>query len=223
MTSDIPGTTRDAVDVETDEFIFIDTAGLRRKYPDDLAYYSSLRSMRSLRYADVTIVVIDVSEPITKMDKKILNLAEEEGKGIVIALNKVDLVPKDERKRLFPEVSSELHFVDYAPKIFTSAKTGEGTHYLLELVKRVYEESGKNISKEEIDEFLQNLAEVNPPPVPIRNFFQKRVRPPTFVIVTKREMDKTYLRFMEHRLRARFGFVGQPIRFILEIKKKRKK
>lgn len=220
VTSKVPGTTRDAVDVETEEFIFIDTAGLRKKYPDDLAYYSSLRSMRSLRYADVTIVVIDVSEPITRMDKKIINLVEEEGKGIVIALNKVDLVPSKERKMLFPEISSELHFVDYAPKIFTSAKTWEGIHYLLELVKRVHEESGKEVSQEELLLLLQNLAEINPPPVPILNFSQRKTRPPTFKIVTKQEISDSYLKFLERRLRAKFGFVGQPIRFIVSEKKK---
>jgi len=219
ITSESPGTTRDAVDIETENFIFIDTAGLKRRYKDEVEYYSAIRSMRSLHYAEVAIIVIDITTPLTKMDKKIIGLVEEEGKSMVIALNKADLISAKERRKLFPSIQYELNFVNYVPKIFTSAKTLEGLNYLEELVKRVNWEGGKKIDDEKIEEFIYDAVKKNAPSSKIISFRQVGIKPPTFLIFSDKEIPTHYLRYLVNQLRSKFVFLGNPIRIKVKIKK----
>jgi GTP-binding protein len=221
ITSETPGTTRDAVDIETENFVFIDTAGLKKKYRDEIEYYSALRSMRALHYAEVAVIVLDLTLPITKMDKKIIGTVEEEGKSMVIALNKADLVSPEERRELFPYIKNELSFVDYVPKIFTSAKTLEGINYLEELIKKVNWESGKRIEDDEIEGFIYEAVERNAPPSRILSFKQVGVKPPTFLINSDGEIPSYYIRYLINRLRSSFVFLGNPIRIRVKSKKRK--
>ncbi len=218
--SDIPGTTRDSVDYETDEFIFVDTAGIKRKYKDEIEYYSHLRSLSSLNFADVAIVVIDVSDEITNADKKIISLAEKEGKGLVIALNKSDLI-KD-KKAVFAHVANELGFVDYAPKIFTSARTGEGINYLKDAVKRVYEERKKFVPAEELENMLYEIFSRYSPPAEITFLKQVRKAPPVFLLGAKSNVPSSFLKFLEKNIRQRFGFWGVPIEIKTKVKRRKR-
>ena len=219
--SDIPGTTRDSVDYETDEFIFVDTAGIKRKYSDEIEYYSHLRSLSSLNFADVAIVVIDISSEITNIDKKIISLAEKEGKGLVITLNKADLI-KD-RKPIFHHIARELGFVDYAPKILTSAKTGEGINYLKDAVKRVYEERKRFVSPEELENMLYEIFSRYTPPVELTFLKQVRENPPVFLLGAKGNLHQSFIKFIEKNIRQRFGFWGVPIEIKTKIVKKRRR
>ena len=218
--SDIPGTTRDSVDYETDEFIFVDTAGIKRKYKDEIEYYSHLRSLSSLNFADVAIIVIDVSDEITNADKKIISLAEKEGKGLVIALNKSDLI-KD-KKAVFAHVANELGFVDYAPKIFTSARTGEGINYLKDAVKRVYEERKKFVPAEELENMLYEIFSRYSPPAEITFLKQVRKAPPVFLLGAKSNVPSSFLKFLEKNIRQRFGFWGVPIEIKTKVKRRKR-
>ena len=221
ITSETPGTTRDAVDIETENFIFIDTAGLKRKYKDELEYFSALRSMRALHYSEVAVIVIDVTLPITKMDKRIIGVVEEEGKSMVIALNKADLLSPKERKELFPLIKSELGFVDYVPKIFTSAKTLEGMNYLEELIKKVNWEAGKSIDDGEMEKFIYDAMMRNAPPSKIVSFRQVGIKPPSFLIVSEEEIPTHYLRYLVNQLRSKFVFLGNPVEIRVKSKKRK--
>ncbi len=220
--SEIPGTTRDAVDIVHGPFLFVDTAGLKRRYRDELEYFAAVRTERSLHFAEVVIVVLDVSQPITRMDKRIIGLAVDEGKGIVIALNKADLLTSRARREKFPEVQRELDFVDWAPKLFTSAKTGEGLDYLKDVLQRVYRERKKRISRAELLAFWNEVLEQYTPPARVSRFVALHWEPPEFLIETvDRDMPGHFLRFLEKKLRERFGFWGVPIRWTLRRKRKR--
>ncbi len=223
VTSPIPGTTRDSVDVETEDFIIIDTAGIKRKYGDEIEYYAHLRSKRSLRYAEVAFVVIDVTDEITRLDKKIINLVLEEGRGLVVVLNKIDLLNAQKRKEIVPYVSYELGFVDFAPKIFTSAVTGEGISLLKEMAYKVREESMKRVPTQELLDTVDEATRKLSPPSIIYSFKQVGVRPPAFLIVAQNELPRHYLRYLEKQLREKFGFLGNPIVFNQERPKRKRR
>ena len=220
--SPIPGTTRDSVDVETDEFIFVDTAGIRRKYQDEVEYYGALRSMSSLRYSEVAILVIDASLPVTHIDKKIANLIVEEGRGLVVTLNKSDLIPKKKRAETFQYFVNELFFLDFAPKIYVSALTGEGIEFLKELVKVSRREWKRKLSRREVDDFIYEVMAKHPPTAEITFFAQVGTEPPKFLIKTKGKLKQNYIRFLERELRQRFGFQGTPIVIKNEVQNLRK-
>ncbi len=210
--SDIPGTTRDAVDIECGPLIFIDTAGLKRKYRDDIEYFAAVRTERSLRYAQIALVVLDVTESVTRMDKRILRWVIDEGKGLVIALNKIDLIPSKERRQLYPQIQAELDFVYFAPKILTSAVTGEGIEYLKEILPRVYQEYKKRVSQRRLDAFLDEVLAIQSPGADVRRLRAKQWAPPVLVLESRdREVPGHYLRFLEKRFRDTFGFWGVPI------------
>ena len=222
LTSPIPGTTRDSVDVETEDLMIIDTAGIKRKYKDEIEYYAHIRSRRSLRYAEVGIVVIDATDEITRLDKKIINLVIEEGRGLVVAINKIDLLDKERRRELLPYVSGELAFVYFAPKVFTSARTGEGIELLREMAKKVRDEGYKKIQEGDLLSALEEAANRLAPPTEIYSFKQVASKPPTFKIVSRREIPAHYLRFLERFLREKFDFLGNPILF-RQVRPRRKK
>ena len=220
--SEVPGTTRDAVDFVHEPFLFVDTAGLKRRYRDELEYFAAVRTERSLHFAEVVIVVLDITQPITRMDKRIIGLAVEEGKGVVIALNKADLLSSKERREKFPEVQRELDFVEWAPKLFTSAKTGEGLDYLKDVLVRVHQERKKRIPKRDLLAFWDEVLEQYTPPARVSRFAALHWEPPEFLIETvDRDMPGHFVRFLEKKLRERFGFWGVPIRWTLRRKRKR--
>lgn len=231
LVSDIPGTTRDAVDTqvtnEHGKFIFIDTAGIRRKskIEDNIEHYSVLRSYSAVERADVCIIMIDAAEGFTEQDSKIAGFAHEEGKACIIAVNKWDLVEKtgktmDEyRKKLMIDFS----FMSYAPIIFISAKTGKRVDRLFHLIKYVNEQNSIRISTGMLNDVLSEAVERVQPPsdkgkrLKIMYITQPSTKPPTFVIfVNHAELFHfSYQRYIENQIRSTFGLEGTPIRFII--------
>lgn len=231
LVSDIPGTTRDAVDTqvtnEHGKFIFIDTAGIRRKskIEDNIEHYSVIRSYSAVERADVCIIMIDAAEGFTEQDSKIAGFAHEEGKACIIAVNKWDLVEKtgktmDEyRKKLMIDFS----FMSYAPIIFISAKTGKRVDRLFHLIKYVNEQNSIRISTGMLNDVLSEAVERVQPPsdkgkrLKIMYITQPSTKPPTFVIfVNHAELFHfSYQRYIENQIRSTFGLEGTPIRFII--------
>ncbi len=235
IVSDIPGTTRDAIDTHfhTDgtNFVFIDTAGMRRKAKIDLPVerYSVMRSLRSVDRSDVVLMVIDAVDGVTEQDKKIAGYAHEAGKGIVIVVNKWDLVEKDSKTSLrFTEtIRNELGFMQYAPVLFTSALTKQRVHRVIELVKFVAEQHSMRISTSVLNQVVTDATAINPPPsengkrLKIYYTTQADVKPPTFIFFVNDPeiMHFSYLRFLENRLRESFGFEGTPLKLIVRGRK----
>ena len=219
VVSDIPGTTRDAIDIETDRFIFVDTAGIKKKFKDEVEYFAHLRSKRSISYAEVCIVVIDAKRPITNIDKKIIQMAEQEGKGIVIAFNKADLLSKEERKSIIYLFERELPSLYYVPKVLVSAKTGERIEFLKELVFRVWAETKKKVSDKRVLAFIMKELSKFSPPFEIIKFFQSRIEPTTFLMITRGKVRQDYLRYLEKRIREEFGYIGTPIKFDIRLRR----
>jgi GTP-binding protein len=211
IVSEIPGTTRDAVDIETEEFIIIDTAGIRRKYKDPIELFGAVRSERSLRYAEVAILVIDASAEITAIDKKIANLIIEEKKGIVVALNKCDLIPREKRSVVLDYFKKELDFINFAPMLFTSALTGEGISLLKEVIKQAKKSWERKLSKREVQQFQYSLSKNFPFSKTIIKFTQEDARPPKFKILTDTKLKNNELKYIENKLRETFGFYGTPL------------
>jgi GTP-binding protein len=235
IVSDIPGTTRDAIDTyftkEGTNFVLIDTAGMRRKAKIDLPVerYSVIRSLRSVDRSDVVLMVIDAVDGVTEQDKKIAGYAHEAGKGIVIVVNKWDLMEKDSKTSLrFTEtVRDELGFMQYAPVLFTSALTKQRVHRVVELVKFVAEQHSMRIATSVLNQVIADATAINPPPSEngrrLKIYFttQADVKPPTFIFFVNEPeiMHFSYLRFLENRLRESFGFEGTPLKLVVRGRK----
>ncbi len=231
IVSDIPGTTRDAIDTEVtidnQKYIFTDTAGLRRKsrVTDDIERYSVLRSYMAVDTARVCVIVIDATEGFTEQDSKVAGYAHEQGKACIVAVNKWDLVDKETgtleqyRKKL----EEDFSFMSYVPIIFISAKTGQRLNKLYELIKYVDEQNAVRIPTGRLNDLLAHItARVQPPTDKGRRlklFYitQPSTRPPTFVIfVNSQELfHYSYQRYIENQIRATFGLEGTPVRFIV--------
>ncbi len=235
IVSDIPGTTRDAIDThfskDDTNFILIDTAGMRRKGKIDLPVerYSVIRSLRAVDRSDVVLMVIDASEGVTEQDKKIAGYAHEAGKACVIIVNKWDLVEKDGKTSLrFTEtIRDELGFMQYAPVLFLSALTKQRVHRVTELIKYVSEQHNMRISTSVLNQVIEDAISINPPPSQfgkrLKIYFttQPNIKPPTFVFFVNDPeiMHFSYLRFLENRLRESFGFEGTPLKLIVRGRK----
>lgn len=235
IVSDVAGTTRDSIDThwthDGQKFILIDTAGMRRKAKIDapVERYSIVRSLRSVDRADIVVLVLDGVDGVTEQDKKIAGYAHEAGKGIVIVVNKWDLVEKDDKTtiRYTEDIYDEMGFLRYAPILFASALTKQRIHRLADLIKFVSEQQHMRISTSVLNQVLSDAQNVNP--VPSRSgrlpkiyyMTQASVKPPTFILfVNEPELIHfSYMRFLENRLRESFGFEGTPIRLILRGKK----
>lgn len=231
IVSDIPGTTRDAVDtplmVDGENYVLIDTAGLRRrsKVEEEIERYSGLRSLRAIERADIVLMVIDATEGVTEQDKRIVGFAHNHGKGIILVVNKWDLIEKDDRtvNHFTEEIKSELVFTSYAPIIFASAKTGQRVHRIFELVKQVNEQRHLRIATNALNELIQQATIVTPTPTDkgkrLRIYYatQSDIKPPTFVFFVNDPelLHFSYQRFLENTLRRAMGFVGTPIRFYI--------
>ncbi|WP_353894384.1 ribosome biogenesis GTPase Der [Proteinivorax hydrogeniformans] len=228
IVSNIPGTTRDAIDskfnYEDKDYILVDTAGLRRKskVSEGIEYYSVLRAIRSIERCDVAILVVDAEQGITEQDKKIAGIAHEEGKPTIIAVNKWDLISKDDHstKEFTKEIKRELPFLHYAPIIFVSAKTGQRVIKLIPLSEEVFEFASTRIPTSLLNEIIIEATSITPPPsdkgkrLKIMYSSQVSVNPPFFVMFVNDPelMHFSYLRFLENQLRETFGFKGTPIR-----------
>jgi len=238
IVSDIPGTTRDAIDTpflyEGRNYVLIDTAGIRRKkkIAEVTENYSVIRSFRAVDRADVVLMVIDAVEGVTDQDKKITGYAHEKGKGLILIINKWDLIVKDDKTlhKYEKELREELAFVGYAPTQFVSAKTGQRINKIMELVEFVAEQNSRRITTATLNTLLREWVHLNPPPsdkgkrLKILYATQQGVQPPTFIFFVNEPelMHFSYRRYLENQLRKNFGFEGSPIRIIMRKKDEEK-
>ena len=231
IVSDIAGTTRDAIDTEVEfegkTYIFIDTAGIRRqsKVKEEIERYSVIRAVSAVERCDVAIVMISAEEGITEQDAKIAGLAHDNGKGVVIAVNKWDAIEKDDKTmyRFLQEIESVLSYMPYAQKLFISAKTGQRVNKIFETVDLVASNHALRIPTGVLNDILYDAMAMNQPPsdkgkrLKIFYMTQVSVKPPTFVIFVNDQelMHYSYKRYLENKLREAYGFKGTPIRFII--------
>ncbi len=234
IVTEIAGTTRDSIDTRIlyngKNIILIDTAGLRKKsrVHENVEYFSNVRTINSLRRCDVAIVLIDATDGITDQDKKIIKNALDEGKGLVIGVNKWDLVEKDTMTARNFELDSKESFRDlsYIPIMFISSLTKQRIFRLLDMGISVFEERVKNIQTSELNKFLQNTVTRHHPPafgdkyVKLNYVSQIKTRPPVFIFFTNepRGIKKNYRNFLENQMRNQFGFMGVPIKLLFRKK-----
>ena len=230
IVSDIAGTTRDAVDTEIvyngTEYVFIDTAGLRRKsrIKEELERYSIIRTVTAVERADVVVVVIDATEGVTEQDAKIAGIAHERGKGIIVAVNKWDAIEKNDKTiyEYTNKIKDTLAFMPYAEYVFISAKTGQRTNRLFELIDMVRQNQTLRVATGVLNEIMTEAVALQQPPSDkgkrLRLYYitQVAVKPPTFVIFVndKNLMHFSYTRYIENKLREAFGFKGTSLKFI---------
>ena len=237
IVSDIAGTTRDAVDTEVtfdkNRYIFIDTAGLRRKnmIKEELERYMIIRAVGAIERADVCILVIDAEEGVTEQDAHIAGIAHDRGKGMIIAVNKWDLVEKDNRtvKEYTEKIRRVLSFMPYAEIIFLSAKTGQRLTKLYPMIDKVNANGALRVKTGVLNEVLTKALSMQQPPTdrgrPLKVYYmtQVGVRPPAFVVFVndKKLMHYSYTRYIENRLREAFGFGGTPLKFMVRERKEK--
>lgn len=231
IVSDIPGTTRDAIDTFVqngdDKYLFIDTAGIRRKskISENIEKYSTIRSWTAVERADVCLIMIDATDGVTEQDTKIAGYAHDQGKASIIVINKWDLVEKstgtlEEYRKV---VMEKLGFMTYAPVLFISALTGQRVNKLYELIKFVAGQAAFRISTGMLNDLVSEATAMVQPPsdkgkrLKVYYMTQAGVKPPTFIIFINNTelMHYSYERYLENQLRKNFGFEGTPIRFIL--------
>lgn len=231
IVSDIAGTTRDAVDAKVKwkdrEYIFIDTAGLRRKgkIKEEIERYSVIRTVTAVERADVIVVVIDATEGVTEQDAKIAGIAHERGKGVIIAVNKWDAVEKDDKTiyKHTNRIREVLAYMPYAELVFISAKSGQRLPKLFETIDAVIENQTLRIQTGVLNEILSEAVAMQQPPsdrgkrLKIFYMTQVGVKPPTFVIFVndKELMHFSYTRYIENKVRDAFGFRGTSLKFII--------
>lgn len=231
IVSDVAGTTRDAIDTpferDGQEYAIIDTAGMRKrgKVFETTEKYSVLRSLRAVDRSDVVLMVINAEEGLIEQDKKIAGYAHEQGKGLILVVNKWDLVEKNDKTytEFEKNLRANLQFMSYAPMIFVSAETKQRVHKILELVKYVAEQQNVRIATSVLNDILREAVMQNPPPTDkgkrLKMFYitQSGVKPPTFVLfVNEPEMVHfSYERYLENKLRESFGFEGTSIKFVI--------
>ena len=235
IVSDIAGTTRDAIDTDIKyngrEYVFIDTAGLRRKnkIKEELERYSIIRAVTAVERADVVIIVIDATEGVTEQDAKIAGIAHERGKGIIIAVNKWDAIEKDDKTiyKHTEKIRQILSFMPYAEILFISAKTGQRTGRIFETIDVVLENNSKRVATGVLNEIMAEAVAMQQPPtdkgkrLKLYYITQAAVKPPTFVIFVndKNLMHFSYKRYLENKIREAFGFKGTSLKFIIRERK----
>lgn len=235
IVSNIAGTTRDAIDTPIrrngKEYILIDTAGLRRKskIKEELERYSIVRTVAAIERSDVVVLVIDATEGVTEQDAKIAGIAHERGKGMVIAVNKWDLIEKDNNtvKKYTSDIKEILSFMPYAEILFISAETGQRLHRLFEIIEVVIQNQNLRIATGVLNEILMEAVTLQQPPsdkgkrLKIYYMTQVGVKPPTFVLFVndKELMHFSYTRYIENKIREAFGFSGTSLKFIIRERK----
>ena len=235
IVSDIAGTTRDAVDTtikrDGKEYIFIDTAGLRRKnkIKEELEKHSIIRTVTAVERADVVVIVIDATEGVTEQDAKIAGIAHERGKGIIVAVNKWDAIEKND-KTIYEhtnKIKEILSFMPYAEMLFISALTGQRTNKLFDTIDMVIENHSLRVATGVLNEIMTEAVALQQPPsdkgkrLKLYYMTQVAVKPPTFVIFVndKELMHFSYTRYIENKVREAFGFKGTPLKFIIRERK----
>ena len=238
IVSEIAGTTRDAVDTEVTyqgkEYVFIDTAGVRRKnkIKEDLEHYMIVRTVSAVERADVVVMMIDATEGVTEQDAKIAGIAHDRGKAIIVAVNKWDAVEKDDKTiyRFTERVKDTLSFMPYAEILFLSAKTGQRIPKLFETIDIVNENHAMRVATGVLNEIMTEAVAMQQPPSDkgkrLRLYYitQVSVKPPTFVIFVndKELMHFSYTRYIENQIRETFGFKGTPLHFIIREREEEK-
>ena len=237
IVSDVAGTTRDAIDTdicwEGKDYVFIDTAGLRRKnkIKEEIERYSILRTVSAVERADVVVLMIDAEEGITEQDAKIAGIAHDRGRGMIIAVNKWDSIEKDNHsvKKFTNEIRNTLSFMPYAEILFISAKTGQRIPKLFDALETVIQNHSLRIATGVVNEILMEAVAMQQPPsdkgrrLKIYYMTQVSVKPPTFVVFVndKRLMHFSYTRYLENKIREAFGFAGTPLRFLIRERSKK--
>ena len=228
IVSNIPGTTRDAIDTSFERngqrYVIIDTAGMRRKSKvaeTTTERYSVIRSLRAIDRSDAVLMVINAEEGLIEQDKKIVGYAHEQGKAIILVVNKWDLIAKDDKTASVMEkkIRSELLFLQYAPMVFVSAETKQRVSRILDLVNGAVEQNAMRVHTSILNEIVRDAMQLNPPPsdkgkrLKIYYVTQSGVKPPTFVFFVNEPelMHFSYERFLENKIRENFGFEGTPI------------
>lgn len=235
IVSDIPGTTRDAIDTiithNDKEYVFIDTAGLRRKskIKEDLERYSIIRTVAAVERADVVIMVIDAVEGVTEQDAKIAGIAHERGKGVIIAVNKWDAIEKNDKTiyEYTKKVEDILSYMSYAEIIFISALTGQRMNKMFDVIEVVIQNHALRVGTGVLNEIMSEAIALQQPPSDkgrrLRLYYitQVAVKPPTFVIfINDKELTHfSYTRYIENKIREAFGFAGTSLRFIYRERK----
>ena len=231
IVSDIAGTTRDAIDTDIShngkEYVFIDTAGLRRKknVKEELEHFMVIRTVAAIERSDVVILVIDAADGVTEQDAKIAGIAHDAGRGIIIAVNKWDLIEKDNKTtgKFEKDIRNILSFIPYAHIVFISAQSGQRITKLYDLVDMVYANASMRIATGVLNEIMTEAVSLQQPPSVkgkrLKLFYmtQVGVKPPTFVIFVndKELMHFSYTRYLENQIREAFGFKGTPLKFII--------
>ena len=235
IVSDIAGTTRDAIDTTVKrngkEYVFIDTAGLRKKarVKEDIERYSVIRTVAAVERCDVAILVIDAEEGITEQDAKIAGIAHERGKGMIIAVNKWDLIEKNDKTiyKFTNQVREVLSYMSYAELVFISAKTGQRLPKIFDVLDMVIENHALRVQTGVLNEILTEAVAMKQPPsdkgkrLKLYYITQVSVKPPTFVIFVndKELMHFSYTRYLENKIREAFGFKGTSLKFLIRERK----
>lgn len=235
IVSEVAGTTRDAVDTAVsyhgEEYIFIDTAGLRRKskVKEDLERYSIIRAVTAVERCDVALIMIDATEGVTEQDAKIAGIAHDRGKGIIIVVNKWDAIEKNDKtmQKHTEKIRQILSFMPYAEILFISAKTGQRTDKIFRMIQMVIENNSMRIATGVLNEIISEAVAMQQPPsdkgkrLKIYYTTQAAVKPPTFVLFVndKKLVHFSYLRYLENRIRDAFGFKGTSLKFIVRERK----
>ena len=238
IVSDIAGTTRDAVDTEVvhdgKPYVFIDTAGLRRKnkIKEELERYMIIRTVSAVERADIAVLVIDAIEGVTEQDAKIAGIAHDRGKAVIIAVNKWDAIEKNDKtvKEYTQKIRQILSFMPYAEIMFISALSGQRLMKLYDMIDAVYENHSMRVATGVLNEIMAEAVALQQPPADkgkrLRLYYitQAAVKPPTFVIFVndKELMHFSYQRYLENQIRDTFGFVGTPLKFIIRERKDNK-
>lgn len=228
VTSPLPGTTRDAVSEEAvldgRAFVFVDTAGVRRRgrIERGIEKFSIIQTMRAIEESDVVLLLVDVSEGLTEQDLNLAGAVAEAGRGVIVLLNKWDLLPKEKREdpRFLDPIRHRLRFLSYAPIRTISAAERRGLRAIPAEILKVMESYSRRVSTPKLNRVIEQAVARHPPPrsargaVKVKYAVQTRVRPPSFVLFTNRpgEVPVSYRRFLEHALREAFGFEGTPLR-----------
>ncbi|EST90641.1 ribosome biogenesis GTPase Der [Vagococcus lutrae] len=236
IVSNVAGTTRDAIDTHFtsesgQEFLMIDTAGMRKsgKVYENTEKYSVMRAMRAIDRSDIVLMVINGEEGIREYDKRIAGFAHEAGKGVIIVVNKWDLVKKDTHtmKKFEEDIRKEFKYLDYAPIIFVSAKTKQRLHLLPDLIETISLNQNLRITSSVLNDVILDAVAIHPTPTDkgkrLKIFYgtQVAVKPPTFVMFVNEEelMHFSYARFLENQIRKAFPFEGTPIRILARRRK----
>lgn len=235
IVSDVAGTTRDAIDTAVKyhgkEYVFVDTAGLRRKnkIKEDIERYSIIRTVTAVEKSDVVVIVIDAKEGVTEQDAKIAGIAHERGKGIIVAVNKWDSIEKNDKTvyKYEDNIRQILSFMPYASIIYISALTGQRMHKLFEQIETVIQNQTLRIQTGVLNEIMMEAVALQQPPsdkgkrLKLYYITQVAVKPPTFVIFVndKELMHFSYTRYIENKIREAFGFAGTSLKFIIRERK----